>query len=403
LKIRSNLFEIFLAFLKLGCTCFGGPAAHVGYFRRELIERRGWITESTFCEFLGLTQLLPGPSSSQTGFLIGISRGGLLGGAAAWLGFTLPSFILMTAFAAGVKHATGPAAAGALRGLEIAAVAVVANAVLSMFRSLCPDWPRRVLAIIAAVFLSFNGGGFAEVAALLTGALAGWLLIRSSARMSADDDPLPVSHHAAAICLGLFGAVFVGLEIAARASRSPNLQLLDAFYRTGSLVFGGGHVVLPLLNEAVVRPGWVTPADFLAGYGAAQTIPGPLFTFAAYLGFAAGTDLHGIPGALLCTLCIFLPGLLLAAAAAPFWSWLRRHKSAQFAVSGVNAVVVGLLFSALFHAIFSNMDGGAIRGISDILLAMAAFCMLISTRVSPVIVVLAVACAEAILTFVAAK
>jgi chromate transporter len=395
-------FETLLVFLKLGCTCFGGPAAHVGYFRRELIERRKWITESTFSEFLGLTQLLPGPSSSQTGFLIGISRGGLLGGVAAWLGFTLPSAILMMAFAAGVKHATGPIAAGALRGLEIAAVAVVANAVISMFQRLCPDWPRRVLAVLAAVFLSINGSGLAEVAALMAGALAGWLLIRPGAPLSADDDPLPVSRMAAAICLGLFGSLFAGLEIAAHTVRSASVQLLDAFYRTGSLVFGGGHVVLPLLNEAVVRPGWVSPVDFLAGYGAAQTIPGPLFTFATYLGFVAHTDLHGIPGALLGTLCIFLPGLLLAAAAAPFWSWLRRHDSAQFAVAGVNAVVVGLLFSALFHAIFSKNEGVLLRGIPEIVLVVTAFCVLISTRLSPVIVVFAMSCAEAILASMAA-
>jgi chromate transporter len=389
--VKSHL-DIFLAFMKLGCTCFGGPAAHVGYFRRELIERRKWITEATFSEFLGLTQLLPGPSSSQTGFLIGISRGGLIGGAAAWLGFTLPSAILMTAFAAGVKYASGPAAAGALRGLEIAAVAVVANAVVSMFRSLCPDWPRRVLAVIAAAFLSINGGGLAEVAALVTGALAGWLWIRASPQLSTDDDPLPVSRPAAGICLGLFAVLFAALEIAARVSHSANVMLLDAFYGTGSLVFGGGHVVLPLLNEAVVRPGWVSPSDFLAGYGAAQAIPGPLFTFAAYLGFTAKTGLHGILGALLCTVCIFLPGLLLAAAAAPFWSWLRRHKSAQFAVSGVNAVVVGLLFSALFHA----AGAGAIRGMVDISLALSAFLSLAFTRVSPVIVVLAVAAVSAL-------
>jgi chromate transporter len=398
LPIQSIELDIFLAFLKLGCTCFGGPAAHVGYFRRELIERRKWITEATFSEFLGLTQLLPGPSSSQTGFLIGIARGGLSGGAAAWLGFTLPSAILMTLFAAGVKHAHGPLADSALRGLAIAAVAVVANAVVSMFRSLCPDWPRRIVAGAAALVLSINGGGLVEVGALLAGALAGWLWIRSSPRLSADDDPLPVSRVAAAGCLALFAALFAGLEIAARISRSANVQLLEAFYRTGSLVFGGGHVVLPLLNEAVVRPGWVNAGDFLAGYGAAQTIPGPLFTFAAYLGFAARTNLHGIPGAVLCLLCIFLPGLLLAAAAAPFWNWLRRHKSAQFAVSGVNAVVVGLLFSALFHAAFSQTGGAAIRGVVDITLVLSGFLALLMTRVSPVIVVLLVAGVSVLLT-----
>jgi chromate transporter len=214
--------------------------------------------------------------------------------------------------------------------------------------------------------------------------------------VTADENPLPVSRKSGLVCFGLFGTVFASLEIARRVSSSANVRLLDAFYRTGSLVFGGGHVVLPLLNEAVVRAGWVTYSDFLAGYGAAQTIPGPLFTFAAYLGFAARTSLHGIKGALLCTVCIFLPGLLLAAAAAPFWSWLRGHKSVQFAVSGVNAVVVGLLFSALFRAVFSTL---ATHQPSDFLITIAAFCVLISTRVSPVIVVLGVASVEALVAF----
>lgn len=383
--------EIFLVFLKLGCTCFGGPAAHVGYFRSELVERRKWLEEGTLSEFLALTQLLPGPSSSQTGFLIGIARGGIAGGAAAWLGFTLPSAILMTLFAAGVQRAHGPIAAGALRGLEIAAVAVVANAVVTMFRKLCPDWPRRVLAVAAALLLYFYGSAPAEMGALVVGALAGWLLIRSTSLLGTDDDPLPVSHSTAVVCLVAFGVIFAGLQVAARVSGDASVQLLAAFYRTGSLVFGGGHVVLPLLNEAVVRPGWVNPSDFLAGYGAAQTIPGPLFTFAAYLGFVAHTPLHAVPGAVLCLLCIFLPGLLLAAAFAPLWRWLRRHQQAQFAVSGVNAVVVGLLLSALLH----SASGGAFHGAVDIALAIAAFSVLVSTRVSPVVAVLLVACLSA--------
>ncbi len=365
-----------------------------------MIERRGWLSEATLSEFLGLTQLLPGPSSSQTGFLIGLGRGGLLGGVAAWLGFTLPSAVLMTLFAAGVKHAHGPAADGALRGLGIAAVAVVANAVMGMFLALCPDWPRRALALAAAVFVFLNSGGLAQIAALLVGAVVGWGVIRSKARVDANDNPLPVSRVTAAVCLILFGVIFASLEIAAQ-SGSPNVRLLDAFYRTGSLVFGGGHVVLPLLNEAVVRPGWVTPADFLAGYGAAQTIPGPLFTFAAYLGFTSLTPLHGVGGAVLCLLCIFLPGLLLAAAAAPFWSWLRRHEAVQFALSGVNAVVVGLLLSALFHAALQVMTSGGVQNAVAVVLALIGFVALWKTRVSPVIVVLATAAVSAIYGMIA--
>lgn len=355
------------------------------------MERRRWLTEAALTEFIALTQLLPGPSSSQTGFLIGIARGGILGGIAAWLGFTLPSAVIMVLFAAGVRRAHGPLIEGALHGLQVAAIAVVASAVLAMFRRLCPDWPRALIASIAAALVLFLGGSAIQIAVILGGAILGWAVLRIPPADREEENPLPVSHAAAAAALMLFAALFVALEFAL-----PGAPLLRAFYRTGALVFGGGHVVLPLLDQAVVRPGWVNANDFLAGYGAAQTIPGPLFTFAAYLGYVSRVPPHGLAGAVLCLLAIFLPGLLLAIAAAPFWRWLRARNGARAAIAGVNAAVVGLLASALAHAGLS----GAVRTWLDILFAAAGFLALARTRISPVAVVLAIALAEALLAVI---
>ncbi len=385
-QARSGL-DIFLAFLRLGCTSFGGPAAHLGYFRDELVVRRRWLSEATLAEFIGLTQLLPGPSSSQTGFLIGISRGGIMGGLAAWLGFTLPSAVLMILFAMGASRAQGKIWIGALHGLQVAAVAVVATAVLRMFRTLCPDLARALIAMAAAAFVLFRNGAVAQIGAIVAGGIFGALLFQRVPAATDETNLLPVSKRGAFIALGVFVTILACVEFA----NFPGVAQARAFYRTGALVFGGGHVVLPLLEQAVVRPGWVTENDFLAGYGAVQALPGPLFTFSAFLGYSSRVPPNGVPGAILCLAAIFLPGLLLAIAIAPFWGQWRRLRRAQAVLAGVNAAVVGMLITALIHAGLS----GSLATYWDSALAIAGFLALVRTRLSPVIVVLASAAISA--------
>ncbi len=378
-------------FLKLGCVCFGGPAAHVGYFREEFVVRRQWISEIALAELIGLTQLLPGPSSSQTGFYIGIVRGGLAGGVWAWLGFTLPSAILMIIFAAGVTRAHGAGSRGAMHGLAVAAVAVVANAVLSMFRRLCPDLIRALIAAAAAAVVTASGGSWSQIGAIVAGGAIGWLVLPEPEMPASENDLLRVSRSVAVIALALFVGIFATLGFWARLGADRGGQLLYAFYRTGALVFGGGHVVLPLLEQAVVRPGWINQSDFLAGYGAAQALPGPLFTFSAFLGFVSRIPPSGAWGAALSVIALFLPGLLLALAITPFWRRLRRVERAGSMMAGVNASVVGLLASALVHAGVS----GAVANYLDAALAVLGFILLVKTRVSPVLVVLGIAAASA--------
>ena len=351
------------------------------------MERRKWISEARLAEFIGLTQLLPGPSSSQTGFLIGISRGGILGGIAAWLGFTLPSAILMIFFAMGANHPQGKLIAGALHGLQVAALAVLATAGFRMFRTLCPDLERALIAIAAATFVFFQGGAWAQIGAIVSGGLIGAMVCSSPGLPVEEDDPLPISRWSGVTALTLFFMFLLVVE----AGRFPGVEQARAFYRTGALVFGGGHVVLPLLEQSVVRPGWVNESDFLAGYGAVQALPGPLFTFSAYLGYVSRVGLHGMAGATLCLFAIFLPGLLLAVVIAPFWGRLRSLRYTRSGLAGVNAAVVGLLITALVHAGLS----GALASYWDCGLALAAFLVLSRTRVSPVIVVLGVAAVSA--------
>ena len=348
------------------------------------MEQQRWIDETTLGEFIGLTQLLPGPSSSQTSFLIGITRGGIPGGLAAWLGFTMPSAILMILFAAVVRYAHGPIVNRTLHGLQVAAVAVIAAAVLKMFRSLCPDLLRALLAVIAAAFVLYVPGSLSQIGVVLGGAVIGWLLCPEAFVESVDQQLPVVSHRAASVAFAVFAALFVLIQ---------SQPLLFAFYRTGALVFGGGHVVLPLLEQSIVRPGWVSESNFLDGYGAVQAMPGPLFTFAAYLGYVSSVAPNRIAGALLCLVAIFLPGLLLAVVAAPFWQRLRRLKRARSLIAGVNASVVGLLVSALVHAALS----GALRTYVDAALAVAGFLVLARTRVSPVIVVLLISLLSALI------
>lgn len=373
------VLEIFLVFLRLGLTSFGGPVAHLGYFRAEFVERRRWITERTYGDLVALAQFLPGPASSQTGFGIGLMRGGLAGGLAAWIGFTLPSAVLMVLFAFGAGGIAGvPLGAGLLHGLKLVAVAIVAQAVMGMARSLCPDRTRASIAAVALVVMLFAPGAPIQIGTILVGGVAGWMLCRGDAGAVPDDMAMPVSRRFGAICLTAF---FVLLVVALLPVQPGALALFDAFYRSGALVFGGGHVVLPLLRDAVVAPGWVSDGAFLAGYGAAQAVPGPLFTFAAYLGAIAVPN--GLAGAAIALVAIFVPGILCFLGALPFWHALRARPGAQAAMRGTNAAVVGLLGAALYNPVWI----GAVRTSADFAIAASGFILLIVWRAPPLLVV----------------
>jgi chromate transporter len=381
--------EIFRAFLILGVTSFGGPVAHLSYFRRDLVERRAWLSEGDYAGILGLCQFLPGPASSQTGFCIGLLRGGWAGGLAAWAGFTLPSAVLMFLIA----EIAGPFSHSRLgndilHGLQLAAVAVVAQAVFTMARSLCPDVFRRALAILSLFVVISLPGMFGQLLVLIIGGLAGRGFL-TAPPATASDTPITISRRAGTRCIAAF---FTLLVMALIFHGHGDLGLFDAFYRAGALVFGGGHVVLPLLHDAVVTPGWVAPQNFLTGYGAAQAMPGPLFTFAAYLGTVATAGPHGLPGAALGLIAIFLPGLLLVAGILPFWHELKQNSRIAAAVMGLNAAVVGLLAYALLNLIFL----GAINGIFDLLIVILAYLALTLRQTPPIAVVAACALAEII-------
>lgn len=385
---RPSLPEIFLVALRLGCTSFGGPVAHLAFFRTEYIEKRRWLTEADYADLVALCQFLPGPASSQTGFGVGYLQRGLAGGLAAWLGFTLPSAVLMIGLALGLGALGDLREAGWLHGLKVAAVAVVAQAVWTMSRSLCPDWPRRGLALVSAAFLLGFPWAGNQIAVIATGALIGWFLFRpipaSGSAPQFTAQPMIPSARSGLACLTLFLILLLSLPAIVRITNIPALAIFDCFYRAGSLVFGGGHVVLPLLDRAVVAPGWVSPDQFLAGYGAAQAVPGPLFTFSAYLGAVMSAGPGGIAGGALALVAIFLPALLLVVGALPFWQTLRNRPAAQAALRGANAAVVGLLLAALIHPI-----GPA--GLTDAVsigLAVAGFAALQSGRVPAWAVVL---------------
>ena len=373
--------SIFVVFLRLGLTSFGGPIAHLGYYRTEFVERRRWLSEAAYADLMALCQLLPGPASSQVGFAVGLSRGGLLGGVAAWLGFTLPSAVAMVLFAQGAAALTGPLSAGMLHGLQVAAVAVVAQAVWSMAVSLCPDRPRATIAVVATLIVTAAPTAIGQIAAILAGAAAGAWLCREvpaadrSARLS-----IPVPRSLAVAALAVFALLLIGLPIAAAVSPGPALAMATAFYRAGALVFGGGHVVLPLLHASVVEPGWVSEDAFLSGYGAAQAVPGPLFTFAAYL----GAMMTGWVGAALCLVAIFLPGLLLVVGVLPFWASLGRGALMRASLRGVNAAVVGVLLGALYDPVWTKGIGGP----ADFALALVAFALLVIWKAPPWLVVL---------------
>jgi len=391
---QGSAAEVLLAFLRLGLTSFGGPVAHLGYFRAEFVERRRWLDDRGYADLVALCQFLPGPASSQTGIALGWLRAGWRGALAAWAGFTLPSAIAMILFALGIAHYGALASSGAVRGLKIVAVAVVAQAVWTMARSLCPDWPRRVLAILAAVLASALPSAIGQVGAIAAAGLLGWLLLRLPHQPPMSLPSFGVSRRAAIVLLLLFAALLVGLPLAAILAGSPLLRLLDGFYRAGALVFGGGHVVLPLLQSAVVPVGAVSNADFLAGYGAAQAVPGPLFTFAAYLGAVMSGPLAGWLGGLVLLLAIFMPGALLVVGALPFWDVLRSRDAVRSTMAGVNAGVVGILAAAWVDPVLES----SVHTATDLLLALACFGLLLFARLSPVWVVGFAALAASVLT-----
>jgi chromate transporter len=380
-RANSSALEILLIFLRLGCTSFGGPIAHLGYFRAEMVERRRWLTERAFVDLVALAQFLPGPASSQTGFGIGLMRGGLLGGLAAWIGFTMPSAILMVLFALGARSiASSAAGAGLLHGLKLVAVAIVAQAVMGMARSLCPDRARASIATAALIVMLIAPWSILQIGTIVGGGLAGWLLCRGEAEQAADRITPPVSRKLGMGCLMAF---FILLLFALLPVRASPLALFDAFYRSGALVFGGGHVVLPLLRNAVVVPGWVSDNSFLAGYGAAQAVPGPLFTFSAYLGATADVPPGGVAGAAIALVAIFVPGLLCLTGTLPFWHELRAKPAAQAAMRGTNAAVVGLLGAALYNPVWIS----AVKSPADFAVAATGFVLLVVWRAPPLVAV----------------
>ena len=372
-QARGSLSEVFMAFLKLGVMSFGGPIAHLGYYREELVIRRRWLDEATYADLVALCQFLPGPASSQVGFSLGVLRGnGLLGGLAAWLAFTLPSAIIMFGFASVAGRFTGPLAQGFLHGLKLVAVAVVAQAIWGMSKSLTPDRPRAGVALAALAVVVLFPGSFAQVSAIALGALAGLWLCRGEATPISGGLNFPVSRRTGGIALVLFAVLLVATPFVVAASGSHGLGLFDAFYRSGALVFGGGHVVLPLLQAEVVTPGWVSNETFLAGYGLAQAVPGPLFTFAAYLGAVMNVAPNGLPGAAIALFALLLPGMLLVYGMLPFWDSFRTRPSAQAAMRGTNAAVVGILGAALYNPVWTS----AVLAPRDFALALSGFLLL---------------------------
>lgn len=365
----GSALEVLRAFFRLGLTSFGGPVAHIGYFRAEFVQRRRWLDDRAFSDLVALCQFLPGPASSQAGFALGLMRAGFPGALAAWTGFTLPSAIVLVLFAYGAGGIAASAVGqGVLHGLKLVAVAVVAQAVWGMARSLCPDRPRAAIGTLAAVLLLVAPGPAAQLGAIVLGALAG-LALPAAGDLPAAPIGLRVGRRVAVACLVLYAVLLV----------APLPVLFASFYRSGALVFGGGHVVLPLLRDAVVGRGLVSDSAFLAGYGAAQAVPGPLFTFAAYLGTVAA----GLPGAVVGLLAIFLPGMLALLGTLPFWDVLRAHPRAQAAMRGINAAVVGILGAALYTPVWTS----AVLRPTDLALALAGFVLLTVWRAPPLLVV----------------
>lgn len=380
---RGHAFEVFLSFLKLGLTSFGGPVAHLGYFRTEFVDRRAWLDDKSYTDLVALCQFLPGPASSQVGIALGLGRAGWLGALCAWIGFTLPSAIALILFAFGVTQWTSLAQSGVVHGLKVAAVAVVAQAVWGMSKSLCPDRLRAGIAIAAVLVVLGVPTALGQIGAIVAGGLVGKWALQLEPAIAAQHRDYGVSKRAGAALLLLFGFLLVLLPILATLAHSETLSLFSSFYQSGALVFGGGHVVLPLLQANVVPNGLISNDTFLAGYGAAQAVPGPLFTFAAYLGAAMTGTLGGWIGGLTLLVAVFTPAFLLVVGALPFWESLRQREGVQRSMAGVNAAVVGILIAALYDPVWTS----AIHSRADFGLAVCAFGLLIFGRLSPMWVV----------------
>ncbi|CAI8727577.1 MULTISPECIES: chromate efflux transporter [Pseudomonas] len=380
---RESPWSVFLIFLRLGLTSFGGPIAHLGYFRDAFVTRRRWLSERSYADLVALCQFLPGPASSQVGIALGLSRAGYGGALAAWLGFTLPSAVVLILLALGITRHSTAIPPGALHGLKVVAVAVVAQAVWGMARNLCTNAPRVAVMLLAACVALLQTSAWGQVGVILIAGMAGLLLFKPAPPTAHDALPVTISRRAGALWLSLFGLLLASLPILAQWLPTPTLAVTDAFYRTGALVFGGGHVVLPLLQAEVVPRHWVSNDVFLAGYGAVQAMPGPLFTFAAFLGASMTQAPNGWLGGLLCLLAIFTPSFLLVLGALPFWESLRRSPRTQAALAGVNAAVVGLLLAALYQPVWTS----AIFTAQDVALALIGLVSLMVWKLPPWLVV----------------
>ena len=380
----GRVAEVFRAFLLLGLTSFGGPIAHLGYFRAEFVERRKWLDEHAYADLVALCQFLPGPASSQVGFALGLMRAGAMGGAAAWFAFTLPSAIGLVLFAYGAAAMQGPIGTGLTHGLKVVAVAIVAQAVWGMARQLCPDRTRATIALAAVLIVVPVSGPLGQITAILSGVLAGLAWCRGPVDSAPTRLRFGVTRKAGAALIAGFLLLLAGLPILAGVLTSPTLDVVDAFYRAGALVFGGGHVVLPLLEAGIVQSGRVTADEFLTGYGAAQAVPGPLFTFSAYLGALVDAVPHPVMGAIVALLAIFVPGLLLLSGVLPFWNTFRQESGAQAVMRGTNAAVVGILGAALYDPVWTS----AILSPWDFALAVTGFVLLTVWKAPPWAVVL---------------
>ncbi len=377
---NPSVFEIFWVFLRLGLTSFGGPIAHLGYFREAFVVRRQWLSDQSYADLVALCQFLPGPASSQVGIGIGLSKGGLAGAFAAWVAFTLPSALLLMGFAYGVMYWSAETLnSGWLHGLKVVAVAIVAQAVWGMANSLCADRVRMTVAVLACCMVLLLPMAGAQVLVIVLGGLFGWRFLSVEAKAEAEAVwSVPLSRRVGGILLAVFFALLLLLPVLAELLGWRWLQLVDSFYRAGALVFGGGHVVLPLLQAEVVAVDQVSSELFLAGYGAAQAVPGPLFTFAGYLGSVMSSAPTGVVGGVLALLAIFLPAFLLVLGALPFWQVLREQVAMRSALAGVNAAVVGVLLAALYDPVWTT----AIRSAEDFVLALLAVLLLLWWRVS---------------------
>ena len=382
-RAQGSFFEVFWISTQLGLTSFGGPIAHLGYFHEEYVKRRKWIDERSYADLVALCQFLPGPASSQVSIAIGIARARLLGGVAAWLGFTMPSALALIAFAFGIGAFASAADAGWLHGLKVVAVAVVAQAVWGMARSLCPDRERATIAILASILTLAWPTAVGQLLSIAVAGLAGLIIFPGAASSAPSQMRFPIGKKTGIAAWSIFFALLIGLPLLRQIQPGHALEVFDSFFRVGSLVFGGGHVVLPLLQAEVVGPGWITNEQFVAGYGAAQAVPGPLFTFSAYLGAVMGPEPNGWTGAMLALAAIFFPSFLLIAGALPFWDVLRTVPVFQSALKGINAAVVGLLLTALYKPVWTS----AIYSPADLGLGLLAFGLLMYWKTPPWLVV----------------